>query len=73
MALRLLLAVFLPLLTGCIQSEFIVLRNPETGEIKECSTNSGASPFPIIQTAMDNSAARSCAAGYQAAGWQRMN
>lgn len=60
-------------LAGCMQSEFIVMRNPATGEIKDCKTNSGASFFPIAQTAMDNSATRSCAAGYQAAGWQRMN
>lgn len=60
-------------LGGCTQSEMIVLRNPATGEIKECSKNSGASFFPIAQTMMDNTAARSCAAGYQAAGFVRMN
>ena len=59
-------------LGGC-QSKFIVLRNPTTGEIKECKTNSGASFFPIAQTALDNSANRSCTAGYQAAGYIRMN
>lgn len=58
---------------GCTQSEMIVLRNPATGEIKECSKNSGSSFFPIAQTMMDNTAARSCAAGYQAAGFVRMN
>lgn len=60
-------------LGGCTQSEMIVLRNPATGEIKECSKNSGPSFFPIAQTMMDNTAARSCAAGYQAAGFVRMN
>jgi hypothetical protein len=60
-------------LTGCVQSEFFVLKNPTTGEIVQCHPDSGASLFPIAQTMMDNSAARSCAAGYQAAGWQRMN
>jgi hypothetical protein len=45
-------------LAGCVQSEMIVLKNPTTGEIKECSKNSGASLFPIAQTLMDNSAAR---------------
>jgi hypothetical protein len=66
-------AAILATLTGCVQSEMIVLKNPATGEIKECSKNSGASLFPIAQTLMDNSAARSCAAGYQAAGFVRMN
>ena len=60
-------------LGGCTQSEMIVLKNPATGKIKECSRNSGASMFPIAQTMMDNTAARSCAAGYQAAGFVRMN
>ena len=66
-------AVILATMAGCVQSEDIVLKNPVTGEIKECSKNSGPSPFPIAQTMMDNSAARSCAAGYQAAGFVRMN
>ena len=60
-------------LCACVGSEFIVLKDPATGEIVQCHANSGASPFPIAQTMMDNSATRSCAAGYQAAGWQRMN
>ena len=61
------------LLGGCVQSEMIVLKNPATGEIKECNKNSGPSFFPIAQTMMDNTAARSCASGYQAAGYVRMN
>jgi hypothetical protein len=60
-------------LAGCVQSEMIILKNPTTGEIVRCEKNSGASFFPIAQTMMDNSAARSCAAGYQAAGWLRMS
>ncbi len=60
-------------LSGCVQSEDIVLKNPQTGEIKECSKNSGPSFYPIAQTMADNSAARACARGYEAAGWQRMN
>ena len=60
-------------LAGCAQSEMIVLRNPQTGEIKECRTNSGPSPFPIAQTMIDNTATRSCAEGYQRAGFVRMN
>ena len=60
-------------LTGCVESEFIIMKNQTTGEIVQCRANSGASFFPIAQTMMDNSAARSCASGYQAAGWQRMN
>jgi hypothetical protein len=66
-------ALSVTLLTGCAQSEVIVLKNSATGEIKECSENSGASFFPIAQTMMDNSAARSCAAGYQTAGFVRLN
>ena len=71
--LRLSLVVVAATLVGCVQSELIVLKNPATGEIKECSRNTGPSPFPIAQTMIDNSSARSCAAGYQAAGFVRMN
>lgn len=45
--------------SGCVQSEMIVLKNPATGEMKECSKNSGSSLFPIAQTKMDNTSARS--------------
>lgn len=58
---------------GCTQSEMIVLQNPRTGEIKECKTNSGPSPYPIAQTMIDNTATRRCAEGYQRAGFVRMN
>jgi PBP1b-binding outer membrane lipoprotein LpoB len=61
------------LVSGCVQSEDIVLKNPQTGEIHECKTNSGPSFFPIAQTMIDNSSSRSCATGFQAAGWVRMN
>lgn len=73
MRLALLPFVFVPLTAGCVQSEMIVLRNPTTGEVKECRTSSGASPFPIAQTMIDNSATRSCADAYQHMGFARMN
>jgi hypothetical protein len=66
-------ATLLVFLAGCVQSEVIVLKYPKTGEVKECSKNSGSSFFPIAQTMIDNSAARSCATGYEAAGFVRMN
>jgi len=66
-------AVLASALAGCAQAEVIILKNPKTGEIKECSRNSGPTLFPIAQTMIDNSAARSCAAGYEAAGFVRMN
>lgn len=72
--LRKIVAFLVPLaLAGCARSEMIVLRNPQTGEIKECRTNSGPSFFPIAQTMIDNTATRSCAEGYQRAGFVRMN
>jgi PBP1b-binding outer membrane lipoprotein LpoB len=70
--LALILIAALPL-AGCVQSEVIVLKNPQTGEIKECRGQSGSSFFPIAQTAIDNSAAESCARGYQAAGFIKLN
>lgn len=38
--------VLLAALQGCVESEMIVLKNPATGDIKECSKNSGPSFFP---------------------------
>ncbi|MBL6082598.1 hypothetical protein JMJ56_32040 [Belnapia sp. T18] len=62
------------LLAGCVGSEVFVLRNPATGEIKECRAEGARNSFfPIAQAMIDNSTAASCARGYQAAGWQKMN
>lgn len=71
--MRLVVLACLLSLAACMPSEFIVLKNPKTGEIVQCHANSGASFFPIAQTAMDNDATEGCAAGYAAAGYQRMN
>jgi hypothetical protein len=61
-------------LGGCVESQVIVLKNPANGAIIQCRAGTtGASFFPIIQTEIDNSSAQSCAKGYEAAGWQRMN
>lgn len=61
-------------LPGCVGSEVFVLRNPQTGEVKECRAEGARnSLFPIAQAMIDNSTAASCARGYQAAGWQKMN
>lgn len=56
------------ILEGCVRSDFIVMLNPATGELKEGKINFGASFFPIAQTMIDNIATQSCASGYQAAG-----
>jgi len=62
------------LLSGCVNSEVYIMQNPKTGEIQRCGSNEhGNSPFPIAQAEMDNSAARNCAKGYEAAGWKKMN
>jgi hypothetical protein len=66
-------AALVAALAGCVSSEIHVLKNPATGEIVRCERNSGPSLFPIVQTIADNGAARSCADGYEAAGWQRLN
>ena len=60
-------------LAGCIDSKVYVLKNMATGEVVRCERNSGASFFPIAQTAIDNSYAENCAAGYRAAGYTQMN
>jgi hypothetical protein len=70
---RIVVAAQLVGLSGCVEAQVIVMKNPATGEIVRCQRTSGSSFFPIAQTVLDNSSARSCADGYQAAGWQRMN
>jgi hypothetical protein len=61
------------LLSCCTHSEFIVLKNPVTGQVVDCHTDSGSSLFPIAQTMIDNTASDDCAKGYEASGFQRMN
>jgi hypothetical protein len=56
---RLTLPLLLLSLASCANS--IVLKNPRTGEIAQCNGR------------WDNNAAPSCAAGYIADGWQRLN
>ena len=54
--------------TGCVGPTVVVMKNPNTGEIVQCrGANTG------ISTPVESMAARDCANGYQAAGWQRMN
>jgi hypothetical protein len=73
--MRLLLVTAAALLSaGCVSSEVIVMKDPKSGQVTQCgATGHGSSFFPIIQTKIDNTSAESCAKGYQAAGWQRMN
>lgn len=61
-------------LAACVGSEVIVLRNPQSGEIKECKAEGARNSFfPIAQAMIDQSTAESCARGYQAAGFTRLN
>jgi hypothetical protein len=55
-------------LSGCVGPTVVVMRNPTTGELIQChGANTGFSAM------VDSFAAHDCAAGYQAAGWVRMN
>ena len=56
---RLLLATLLISLCSCTPS--IVLKNPRTGELAQCNGK------------WDNNYASTCAVGYLADGWQRLN
>ena len=57
--MKLLLILGTLLLAACQAS--IVLKNPKTGEIAQCNGK------------WDNNYAQTCAAGYLADGWQRLN
>ena len=54
-------------LSACVGPAVVILKNPTTGEVKQCGDPRG------ISAISDSLAARDCAVGYQAAGWQRMN
>jgi hypothetical protein len=54
--------------TGCVGPTVVVMKNPTTGELVQCrGANTG------LSVTAESIAARDCAQGYQAAGWQRMN
>lgn len=53
---------------GCVGPTVIVMKNPTTGELVQCrGANTG------LSMSAESIAARDCAQGYTAAGWQRMN
>ena len=61
-------------LSGCAESEVYVLKNPKTGETRECHGDEHSFTFfPIVQNVNNHESAEACARGYEAAGWQRMN
>src|SRR3954452_3624114 len=60
-------------LAGCTQPEPIVLRNPVTGEVRQCRATVSAFVFPIAATAETSPAVRQCVTAYEAAGWWRLN
>lgn len=58
----------LMVLSGCVGPTVVVMKNPQTGEIIRCTgSNNG------LSMASDSWAAKGCADGYRAAGWERMN
>lgn len=64
---RMVLAALLAL-GACVGPTVVVVKNPKTGEIVQCrGSNTGLS---VVAESM---AAKGCADGYQATGWERMN
>jgi hypothetical protein len=55
-------------LSACVGPTVVVMKNPQSGEVIQCK---GASTG--LSVTAESFAARDCAAGYSAAGWQRMN
>lgn len=64
--LAMLLSLFA--LSACVGPSIVVLKNPTTGEVVQCKGSSMG-----LSMVADSMAARDCAAGYTASGWQRMN
>jgi hypothetical protein len=59
----LILSAIAMLLAGCEST--IVLRNPSTGEMAQCTTGGSYGVFAVQE-------AERCAEAYQSAGWERM-
>jgi hypothetical protein len=64
---RMALAAFLAL-SACVGPTVVMMKNPQTGELVRCTRSNNG-----LSLAADSWAAKGCADGYQAAGWQRMN
>ena len=58
---------------GCTQPEPIVLRNPVTGELRQCRATPNAFVFQMAVTTEVSPAVRQCVTAYEAAGWWRLN
>ena len=61
------LGVLAGVVASCAGPSIVVMKNPATGEVRQCGQPQG------ISAISDSYAAKACADGYQAAGWQRMN
>jgi hypothetical protein len=55
-------------LSACVGPTIVVMKNPTTGEIIQCKGENNGLSMPA-----ESWAAKGCADGYSAAGWQRMN
>jgi hypothetical protein len=71
--MRLIAMVILTGLAGCVPATVVILKDPASGQVVRCDRTSSVTLFPIAQTLSDNAGAESCARGYEAAGWKRMN
>jgi hypothetical protein len=71
--MRLTALLLLIALAGCVPATVVILKDPGTGQVVRCDRASSVTLFPIAQTLSDNAGAESCARGYEAAGWKRMN
>jgi hypothetical protein len=60
--------VALLMLGACVGPTVVMMKNPQTGELVRCSGANNGLSLPA-----DSWAAKGCADGYQAAGWQRLN
>lgn len=60
-------ALIVSTVTACVGPSVVVMKNPTTGEVRQCGNPNG---FSMVA---DSIAARDCAQGFQASGWTRMN
>lgn len=61
-------------LTGCIPTiKPAVFRDPKTGQVAQCNSNSGGGTFPIINGVTAQNEIDACAAAYEKLGWIKVS
>lgn len=71
MKTRILIAAAMLPLVACAVVEPAIYRNPQTGEVHDCTSNAAGGFFPLINAWTAQHEIDTCAAAYGHMGWAR--